>query len=166
MKKNFQYKVIIIIISAIFSCCGDEKESNNIPWAAVRFTVNLESVDNTLKNHAATKIFTRDNVTIANQEVGFSGLLVVSGIEVDTRTGNPVLYVFDLCCPNECRKDIVVVPKGLEAGCPSCNSVFDLTYGFGNATDGPAKYRKLSLKRYKAIPELPYNGKYNISRND
>lgn len=166
MKKNILSVISLIIIAFCCTACGSEEEHNDIPWAAVRFTINLESVDNSLKNPATTKVFTGDNVTIANQQVGFAGLLVVSGVELDSRTGNPVLYAFDLCCPNECRKDVKIIPKGLEARCSLCNSVFDLTYGFGNATDGPAKNRKLNLKRYKINPEMPYNGKYNIYRID
>lgn len=159
MKKNI-YILLFFNLLILLSACSKEEEKNKIPWAPVNYTINIEGADHELKNATATKIYLSSQ--LAGRHVGFSGLLVVCGLKT-YNDGTPMLYVYDLCCPNEGAKDVQVVPNkdGLTAKCPKCNSEFDIISGIGNVKSGPSKE---GLQRYQAIPESPYNGRYNISR--
>jgi hypothetical protein len=156
-------KINILILSClliILSSCSKEEEKNRIPWAAVNYEINLNGADHILNNPTATKTYLSSQ--LAGRYVGFSGLLVVCGLTT-YNSGAPVLYVYDLCCPNEGTKDAVIQPAsdGLTANCPKCNSEYDIISGIGNVKSGPSQE---SLQRYQAIPENPYNGRYSITR--
>lgn len=144
----------------IISSCSKEEEKYKIPWAQVNYTINLNGADNILNNSTASKTYPTSQ--LAGRYVGFAGLLIVCG-PYKYDNGAPILYVYDLCCPNEGTKDAIVVPSsdGLTAKCNKCNSEYDIISGIGNVKSGPSQE---SLQRYQAIPENPYNGKYNISR--
>lgn len=82
---------------------------------------------------------------------GYGGVLLVSGVNPYTfEAGVPLAY--DLSCPVECRPDIRVAmqPDGLtsDAVCPDCGSHYDVLELGGSPTEGPAKSRKLGLRRY------------------
>lgn len=158
--KRISHIFIIFCILIFFSSCSKEEEKYKIPWAQVNYTINLEGADHELKNPTATKTYTASQ--LAGRYVGYSGLLVVCGLKTYSN-GAPILYVYDLCCPNEGMKDIHIIPAsdGLTAKCPKCNSEFDIISGIGNVNSGPSEE---GLQRYQAIPENPYNGRYSISR--
>ena len=83
---------------------------------------------------------------------GFGGVLLVSGTNPYTlEAGVPLAY--DLSCPVECRQDIRVAMHAEDmysvAICPDCGSHYDVLELGGAPTEGPAKSRKLGLRRYE-----------------
>lgn len=158
MKKTSIF--ILLGLLVIISSCSKEEEKYKIPWAQVNYTIDLNAADNILNNPTATKTYPSSQY--AGRYVGFAGLLVVCG-PYKYDNGAPILYVYDLCCPNEGTRDAVIIPStdGLTAKCSKCNSEYDIISGIGNVKSGPSQE---SLQRYQAIPESPNNRKYNISR--
>lgn len=82
---------------------------------------------------------------------GYGGVLLISA--VDPFNGSAVLpMAYDLSCPVECKPDIrvrVAVDDMLPfAVCPDCGSHYDIMEQAGAPTYGPAKSRKLGLRRY------------------
>ena len=82
---------------------------------------------------------------------GYGGVLLISGVDPFTfDAGVPLAY--DLSCPVECKPDIRVAMQPVgpshEAVCPDCGSRYDVIERGGSPTDGPAKQRKLGLRRY------------------
>lgn len=82
----------------------------------------------------------------ANTYTGYGGVLLVG----DTY-GNPLAY--DLACPYEVKPDIRVVvdDEALDAACPVCGSTYDVFFGEGRATSGPAADRGYGLTRYRVM---------------
>lgn len=92
--------------------------------------------------------------------VGFGGILVCSGINLDD-AGNTIYYAFDMACPVEVSKDVKVYPLKNDLGkvaCEKCGSVFDVGQGFGYPVSGAAK---VSLRHYRAT----LSGNYLIISN-
>ncbi len=82
---------------------------------------------------------------------GYGGVLLISA--VDPFNGSAVLpMAYDLSCPVECKPDIrvrITVDDMLPfAACPDCGSHYDIMEQAGAPTYGPAKSRKLGLRRY------------------
>ena len=76
---------------------------------------------------------------LANERVGYSGIVVFCDID-------NVYYAYDLCCPNEQKQDIKIIPNDIgEAVCEECGEVYNLTFGMGVPTQGISKH---PLKRY------------------
>jgi len=160
MKRIIYIFIFSLSFVLLSSCDSKEEEKHKIPWAPVNYTINIEGADHDLKNPATTKTYPSSQ--LAGRHVGFSGLLVVCGLRTHSN-GAPMLYVYDLCCPNEGVKDKQVIPSsdGLTAKCPHCNTEFDIISGLGNVKSGTSPE---GLQRYQAIPENPYSGRYTISR--
>ena len=146
----------IILISLLLSC-EDQIPQNNIPYAPVNFKLMLDSRDNILKNGLAYITFTEKDRRLDSDSFGYGGLLVVTD-----NTGNAI-YAYDLACPYEGKKNILVVPSDVgKVKCDECESVFITFYGseipgrgmvgFGRAELGPAAKEKISLKSYNVLP--------------
>lgn len=155
----------VIILFVISISCEDQIPHNNIPNASVSFTLMLNSRDNILNNWLAYKTFTEKDRRFDSDRFGFGGLLVVTD-----NTGSSI-YAYDLSCPYEGKKNIVVIPTSDgKATCSGCQSVYVTIYGrsvpgrgmvgFGNAESGPAAKEKISLKSYSVKP-LQY-GEFRI----
>ena len=102
MKKYFLSLVLLLFI---FFSCDDQIPHNNIPNAPVNFTLMLNSRDNILKNWLAHKTFTEKDRRLDSDRFGYGGLLVVTD-----NTGSSI-FAYDLSCPYEGKKNILVTPK-------------------------------------------------------
>lgn len=121
-----------------FNSCANETPIATIPFAPVNFKIDVvtDKIDNF--DYAIFDVPRRQN-----EYVGFSGLLIFGSY--DGR-----IFAYDLCCPNEDRKEIRVNPMDNgKAVCPVCGSVFVLMYGLGTPELGPAIEH---LQRYSVIP--------------
>ncbi len=127
--------------------CGREEAEYVIPASPVNFKVDVNNADNSLKTPG--NILTYTSPRLGGEYVGYSGLLVFSGL---IQENGVVLYAFDLCCPYEKDKSVVVHPSVEDgtATCSECNSVFDLRTGIGNRTSGPSS---TGLQQYKVSRE-------------
>lgn len=154
MRKYILSLVFLYIISV---SCEDKIPRNNIPDATVNFTLMLNSRDNILKNWLAHKIFTEKDRRLDSDRFGYGGLLVVTD-----NTGNAI-YAYDLSCPYEGDKSILVTPTDDgKAVCNECGSVFITIYGskmpgrgmegFGSSESGVAAKENISLKSYNVLP--------------
>ena len=146
-----KYNLIITILALFFVSCNDNVISS-IPDYPVYLNLNLTSTYPTFRNSHLHYILFAKGINVIDR-VGFGGILVVTGIDGS-------YYAFDMSCPYEANKDILVFPNGSkeknateyfshngQVVCEKCGSVFDITSGFGNPISGKAKE---TLKRYKA----------------
>ncbi|MCD7848638.1 MAG: hypothetical protein LUH63_02190 [Parabacteroides sp.] len=72
-------------------------------------------------------------------------MLIVCGIDA---SGNTTYYAFDLCCPHEAKRNIIIEPNNTgTAICPECGTEFDIAAygGSGAPVKGVSKY---PLRRY------------------
>lgn len=152
-----KYILSFVLLLIVSLSCEDQVPHNNIPNSPVSFILRLNSQDNILKNWLAYKIFTEKDRRVDNDRFGYGGLLVVTD-----NTGNAI-YAYDLSCPYEGKKNILVSPNDDgEAECAECESVFITIYGseipgrgmvgLGSAKSGPAAKDKISLKPYNVLP--------------
>jgi len=138
MKLNILKLSILIFFSAIFTGCYDNVISS-IPDYPVHLQLNLTTTYPTFKNSVNQYLLFKKRI-YETDYIGYGGILVYSGFDGE-------YYAFDIACPYEANKDIEVYPNDLgQAVCEKCGSVFDIGYGIGNPSSGPAKE---ALKRYK-----------------
>ena len=141
--------IILLIIFLMVISCGEDTSRQTVPFASVNFRVDLNGYDPVLNSPHSYKIFTEEERRLPSDRFGYAGVLVVSDA-----TG--ILYAFDLCCPHEDSKRVVVAP-GYEGNggyngkvkCASCGSVFVTMFGLGNVESGPSKE---PLQQYNVIP--------------
>ena len=145
--KRFALTLSVIIL--LVSSCGEEAPRQTVPFASVNFRVDPNSYDPILNNPHTYKIFTEEERRLPSDRFGYAGVLVVSDARGD-------LHAFDLCCPHEDSKRIVVNPEYEESGgyngkvkCVSCGSVFVTMFGLGSVESGPSTE---PLQRYKVLP--------------
>lgn len=144
MKKN-SVTIFLFIVSLFFVACDDTYVSS-IPDYPVNLQLNLTTTYPTFKNSYNQYILFEKRV-FETDRIGFGGIMVYSSFE-----GN--YYAWDMACPYEANKNIKVRPNDIgQAVCDSCLSVFDLGFGVGNPSSGPAKE---VLKRYKVTVSGDY----------
>ncbi|MBF6596797.1 MAG: hypothetical protein ITF98_01035 [Fermentimonas sp.] len=160
-----KYILSFIILIVYLVSCDDQIPSYNIPNSAVSFNLMLNSRDNILKNGLAYVTFTEKDRRLDSDRFGYGGLLVVTD-----NTGSAI-YAYDLACPYEGKKNILIEPGDIgKVKCNECRSVFITIYGsqipgrgmvgFGTAESGPAAKERISLKSYNVLP-LQY-GEFRI----
>jgi nitrite reductase/ring-hydroxylating ferredoxin subunit len=142
MHNKLTYNLALITLTVFLSGCYDNYVSS-IPNAAVRLQLNLTSTYPTFKDNPNSYLVF-DKPVQATDRVGYGGVLVYVGFD-----GN--YYAFDLACPYEAKQNIKVTPNDLgQVVCETCGTVYDISYGVGNPTEGPSKE---TLKRYKTSLE-------------
>ena len=153
MKK---YILSFLILISLLLSCEDQIPQNNIPYAPVNFKLMLDSRDNILKNGLAYITFTEKDKRLDSDRFGYGGLLVVTDY-----TGSSI-YAYDLACPYEGKKNILVEPSDVgQVRCNECGSVFITNFGheiidqagrvmlgYSRAESGPAASEKITLKAY------------------
>ena len=90
-----------LLISLVCSC--SKFEESDIPYAPVYLELDLRFGDKDLVGIYNHKSITKART--AGEKTGFSGVLVVCGID---NYGNVAYYAFDLCCPHEAKKNIII----------------------------------------------------------
>ncbi|MDR0825291.1 MAG: hypothetical protein LBN74_09375 [Prevotella sp.] len=135
--KNIRYILTIGLIILLVSCSSDD-DWNTIPAEPVHFEINLiKSPDKNLRTPNNVEIFTRQR--LSTDRIGFSGLLVIcSAVPITSNIYE--LYAYDLCCPYEKQRQIIVSNQGDgTAKCPQCGSIFEILNGTGRVKSGPSK---------------------------
>ncbi|MFA7494105.1 MAG: Rieske 2Fe-2S domain-containing protein [Proteiniphilum sp.] len=138
----FFFISLLIVLS-----CGEEETRQTVPYAAVNFRVDPNGADYILRNNLSYKIFTENELHPSTDRFGYAGVLVVTD-------ANGTLHAFDLCCPHEDSKHIIVSPEydgngyGGKVKCSVCGSVYVTMFGLGNVESGPSTE---SLQRYNVI---------------
>lgn len=146
---NYLKNLLLIGIFALQFISCDDTYHSSIPDYPVFLELNLISTDPTFR-HSSNKSLTFIKGITPNMPersaTGYGGILVYSGVMSDD-SGNTIFYAFDLSCPYEAKSTIRVKPNDLgQAICDSCKTVFEISYGIGNPSSGPAKQ---TLKRYR-----------------
>ena len=112
-----------LLISLVCSC--SKFEESDIPYAPVYLELDLRFGDKDLVGIYNHKSITKART--AGEKTGFSGVLVVCGID---NYGNATYYAFDLCCPHEAKKNIIIEADNAgKAICPECGTEYDIGYG-------------------------------------
>lgn len=156
-RKKLKQCLICLICLLFVTGCGKEESVNTIPWSSVNFKIDASASgqDHTLSVPNNYKIFTRADIRLAGEAVGFSGLLVYCSPIFDTNTGFYKLCVFDLCCPHESeRNTIISMQSDGTAKCARCGSVYDIINGLGNVISGPSD-KKLQMYYYTPASSQP-----------
>lgn len=147
--------VLLLIFLGIVSC-GEEASRQTVPFAPVNFRVDPNGYDHILKNPNTYKIFMENKEHPSSERFGYGGVLVVSGPSGD-------LHAFDLCCPHEGSRQVLVNPEYDGSGyngkvkCASCGSVFVTMFGLGSVESGPSTE---PLQRYSVVPQT--DGSYRV----
>lgn len=135
--------ILLIVVS-----CGEEAPRQTVPFAAVNFRIDPNGYDIELNSPLSYKIFTEEDRRLDTDRFGYAGVLVVSD-------ANRALHAFDLCCPHEDSKQVVVAPEYEGHGydgkvkCASCGSVFVTMFGLGSVESGPSTE---PLQKYNVVP--------------
>lgn len=131
--------MLLLFVLSIISC--NKVDKSNLPYAYVNFKVDLAYKDRDLLDSLRCKIFTQRRLD--GEFVGFSGILVICGF---TSIGTNDYYAYEICCPYEAKKEIMVVPNDDgTATCPECGSVYDIANGNGARMTGPSPF---DLRRF------------------
>lgn len=129
---------------------------NPIPSARVSIPIDVYYTDMELEPVLGIKSYTQKRYE--TDYLGFGGVVVIHGYDGASTMGEYALYAFDLACPNEVLPTVRVEPHSDgTATCPTCKTVYDMTWGFGNPLSGPSKY---ALRRYSIIPRG--SGEYEV----
>ena len=145
--KPIKYYLFCSVIILLIAGCKDNIQSS-IPNFPVYLELNLTSTYPIFKNSVnQCLLFERKEGLPETYYIGYGGILVCTGMNFDD-SGNIIYYAFDMACPYEVKQTVRVYPNGDgEVICKTCGSVFDIRFGNGNPTSGPAKEM---LKSYRA----------------
>lgn len=136
--KRFLFCLLVLLV-----CSCSKFEESDIPYAPVYLNIDLRFQDKDLVGIYNHKSITK--ARIAGEKTGYSGVLIVCGID---SYGNTTYFAFDLCCPHEAKRDIIIEPNNAgTATCPECGTEFDIAAygGTGAPVKGVSKY---PLRRY------------------
>lgn len=171
LRKVFR-PLLLLLLAAGWQGCDNGIDDTRIPAFSVQINLANTGLWNVYGVHGYGdyKEFIRETRTPANfpftetTYTGFGGVLLIEGMNpFEAGVVEPLAY--DLACPVECNAQIRVGidPESLNAVCPVCGSVYDVTMAGGAPISGPALTGsvKYALQRYRAIPQ---NGGYMIAR--
>ena len=139
---------LILFTGIVFSC---EKEYyTTIPKFSVYFELRLNNEDFELNTDLAYKTFTQPRLEVEKGKIGYGGILVINGMTE--------LFAYDLACPVEAQRNILIVPDNLSsstspvptaitATCPECGAVFNIASGAGAPQSGTKYY----LRSYRVV---------------
>ncbi|WP_029904244.1 hypothetical protein [Prevotella sp. 10(H)] len=122
--EKIKYIVITVFLLFIFSSCGKEEEKNVIPAERVNFRINLK-IDNELRAPGGYKEYVRGKHPLLEGEaLGFGGLLVINSFYA---TNTPDLLAYDLSCPSEALRTVLVsATSDGKAKCSKCGRIYNL----------------------------------------
>ncbi len=151
MKRAYLYTFTTLFTLILLSSCAKEESPFTIPYAKVNFEIDIRGIDSDLRPFTY-KIFTRGRSV--NEFVGYGGLLIFMSAEGK-------IFAYDLCCPYEDDKSILVEPQSNgKAICKTCESSFITMFGLGTPEGGPSKE---SLQKYQVLPSSQRPGVYFIT---
>jgi len=141
--KPLKYYIFTLLLASQLASCDDSYQSS-IPDYPVNLELNLTSTYPNFNSPNMFELFEKPK--IATDRIGFGGVIVYIGMDNN-------YYAYDMACPYEAKRTILVYrdSTGLpQVVCKTCGSIYDVSYGIGNPTSGPAKE---VLKRYRAIKQ-------------
>lgn len=127
----------------LLACSCSKFEESDIPYARVYLEIDLRYNDKDLVGLYNHKSITTPRT--AGEMTGYAGVLVACGID---SYGNTAYFAFDLCCPHEAKRNIIIEPNNTgTATCPECGTEYDIAAygGTGTPVKGISKY---PLRRY------------------
>lgn len=127
-----------ICLSILFFSCA--KSLDPIGNYSVYLHLDMSFEDKELRSVPSSKQYTLKNINTNTERVGFGGVLVVHSVDDQ-------YYAFDLSCPYESRRDVLIAPDAtvLTATCAQCGTVYDIGVGGTGAPNGIGTYY---LKKY------------------
>ncbi len=129
--------IFCLLILTAFSCA--KITESDIPYSPVYLKLDLRYQDKDLVGLLNYKTYTTKRSE--SDRLGYSGVLVVNGYDG--------FCAFDLCCPHEASRSVVLVPDNTgHATCPQCETVYSTAYASGAPMSGPSQY---PLRRYTVI---------------
>lgn len=135
--KQIKITILAIILTSLSGCYDNVISS--IPDYPVHLQLNLTTTYPTFKNSINQYLLFEKRI-FETDAIGFGGIIVYTGFD-------GAYYAFDMACPHEAKREIKVYPNDLgQAVCKECGTVYDMSYGIGNPTSGPAEE---TLKRYR-----------------
>lgn len=158
VRQLFSVCVAVFMTAPFFAC--NTIDDNRIP--SVPVNINLSTSDMWItygvQGYGSYRYFIaslrepRNFPYTDRTYTGYGGVLLVSGVNPFTQeAGVPMAY--DLSCPVECSPTVRVAmqPDGYSsvAVCPECGSHYDVIELGGSPLSGPAKSRRLGLRRYE-----------------
>ncbi len=131
-------RLLACMLLIMIGSCAKITESE-IPYAPVRFDLNLNYSDKDLVPLLSFKEFTAPR--LAGEHTGYAGLLLVHSYDEKNQ-----FMAYDRCCPHEAQREVVIIPGNRDgtAACPKCKTVYDIANG-GFPLSGPSKF---ALRRY------------------
>ncbi len=141
MRKSI-YIVAISLLAFLLFACAKEEQRNVIPIEPVNFQINFV-LDTELRGAGGFKTFTSPR--LGAEHIGYGGLLVINSFYA---TNAPDLLAYDLSCPSEARRDVLVKPASDgTAKCSKCGRVYDLM------ANGKVKSESsnLHMQRYNVV---------------
>lgn len=129
-------KILSILTLCIIASACDNNEMS-LPGYVVHLEINIlgEYPNFVLDNGIQYLTFTEPK--LATDRLGCGGILIV--------IYDRAYHAYDLACPREANKNVIVAIDGLFAVCPKCGEAYDIYGGFGAPTKG---INKLPLQRY------------------
>ncbi len=131
-------KYILLLLTVVLTACNNVVENTNIPYSRVSFLIDVSptGADKELREGLMgnCKVYNGKSPAVLSPGIGAYGY---SGVVV-TRATDDKLYAFDMCCPYEAKKDIVLKADGFFMNCPVCGSQFSIGNGSGYVNKGPA----------------------------
>ncbi len=146
----------------VMTSCSDSVDDDRIPLTPVHIDLANSGYWDTYGVHGlgSSRRFIlhfqpADFPWTAATYTGFGGILLVTDI-----FNNPMAY--DLACPVERNREVRIVydAEKLNARCPQCKSVYDVSEFNGSPISGRAYELKYGLRRYRVLPSA--QGGYTI----
>lgn len=132
MKRIFLCLVVLLAMSC------HKVDVSNVPYVRVYLELDLTYKDKDLVGALNYKEITTVNGQNYGTQLGFSGVLVVSGFDSN---GNTRYYAYDLCCPHEAKRNVTVKADHTGfAQCPECGTKYEIAYGSGTPSEGPSEF--------------------------
>jgi hypothetical protein len=150
----------LLLFFTAFAC--KEEIYSTIPTAPVSYRLSLSLQDYSL-NAGTGAYLCITQKRFETDRLGYGGLLIVNG------TGNELvnLHAYDLACPVEANRSILIVPENtsqtgapmaITAKCPHCGAVYNIIDEYGTPQSGS----KYFLRTYRVI-KTGNNGEYVVT---
>jgi hypothetical protein len=156
-------KMIIPLLLLFFTAFACKEEIySTIPTAPVSYRLSLNLQDFSLNTGTGAYLYITQK-RFETDRLGYGGLLIVNG------TGNELvnLHAYDLACPVEANRSILIVPENtsqacasiaITAKCPRCGAVYSIIDEYGTPQSGS----KYFLQTYSVI-KTGNNGEYAVT---
>ena len=139
---------LLLMLFALLSACGNYRSS--IPDVPVYVQRNLATINCLFPGN----FWSITSPRLASDATGYAGILLVCAFDGQ-------YYAFDMACPHEAQpsKRIDLPDESLNATCPHCGEVYNLSFGLGTPSLGICDE---PLRRYRCT--LSPDGNITVHR--